>query len=91
VSADDGFHARRCQAHGLGNGRQVWVPGEDELGVPAGTTQSGGGKASLGALATGKNKFAVADGQAMKFGRIIQTEEAAFHGAAGGELREHGG
>jgi hypothetical protein len=58
--------------------------------VAASGAKSGGGKAAFGAFATGENKFPAADGHAVKFRRIIQAEEAAFHGTAGGKLGKDG-
>jgi hypothetical protein len=91
VSADNGFHARRGQSHGLGYRRQIGMPGEHQFCVAASSAKSGGRKAALGALATSENKFAAAYGHAVKFRRVIEAEETAFHGAAGGKLREDGG
>ena len=75
----------------MGDGREIGVRGEDELGVAAGAAHGGGGEAAFGAFASGENKFAAAYGHAMKLRGIIEAEEAAFHGAAGGELGEDGG
>src|SRR5713101_4989416 len=36
-----------------------------------------------------KREFTSADRHAMQLGRIIQADEAAFHVARGGELRQH--
>ena len=58
--------------------------------MAASSAKSGGGEAALGALATGENKFAAAHGHAVKFRRVIEAEETAFHGTAGGKLREDG-
>ena len=91
VSADNGFHARSRETHGLRDGREIGVRGEDELGVTARAAHGRGGETALGAIATGKNKFAAAYGHAMELRRIIEAEEAALHGAAGGEFGEHGG
>ena len=59
--------------------------------MAASGAKSGGGKAALRALAAGENKFAAAHGHAVKFRRVIEAEETAFHGTAGGKLREDGG
>jgi len=66
------------------------MPGEHQFCVAASGAKSGGGKAPLGALAPGENKFAAAHGHAVKFRRVIEAEEAAFHGTAGGKLRKDG-
>jgi hypothetical protein len=66
------------------------MPGEHQLCVTASGAKSGGSKTALGALATSENKFAAAYGHAVKFRRVIEAEEAAFHGSAGGKLREYG-
>ncbi len=91
VSADNCFHARGGEAHGLRDGREIGMRGEDQLGVTAGAAHGGGDETAFGALAAGENKFAAAYGHAMEFRRIIEAEQAAFHGAAGGEFGEHGG
>ncbi len=64
---------------------------QDQFRVAARAAQGRSGKAAFGASATGKNKFAAADGHAMKLRRIIEAEQAALHGAAGGEFREYRG
>jgi hypothetical protein len=64
---------------------------DHQLGVTASGAKSGGGKPTLSALAAGENKLAAAYGHAMKFRRVIEAEETAFHGTAGGKLREDGG
>jgi hypothetical protein len=66
------------------------MPGDHQLCVPARSAKSRGGKAALGALATGENKFTSAYGHAVKFRRVIKAEETAFHGTARGKLREDG-
>ena len=66
------------------------MPGEDQFCVAASSSKSGGGEAALGAVAAGENKFAAAHGHAVKFRRVIEAEETAFHGTAGGKLREDG-
>jgi hypothetical protein len=66
------------------------MTGDHQLRMAASGAKSSGGKAALGALATGKNKFAAAYGHAVKFRRVIEAEETAFHGTAGGKLGEHG-
>jgi hypothetical protein len=66
------------------------MSGEHQLCVAASGAKSGGGKAALGALATGENKFTAAHGHAVKFRRVIEAEEAAFHGTAGGKLGKDG-
>src|SRR5450631_1174546 len=79
VGADDGFHAGSGEAHGLGDGREIGMRGENELGVAAGAAHGGGGEAALSAFAAGENKFAAAYGHAMELRGIIEAEEAAFH------------
>ena len=91
VSADNCFHARGGETHGLGDGREIGVRGEDEFGVAASAAHGGGGEAAFGAFAAGENKFAAAYGHAVELVGIIEAEEAALHGAAGGEFGEHGG
>ena len=90
MSADNCFHARRGQSHGLRYRRQIWMPGENQLRVAASRAKSAGGKTALGALTAGENKFATAYGHTVKFRRVIEAEESAFHGTAGGKLRKHG-
>ena len=90
MSADNCFHARRSESHGLSYRGQIGMPGEHQLCVAASGAKSGGGKANLGALATGENKFAAAHGHAMKFGGVVEAEETAFHGTAGSKLRKDG-
>jgi hypothetical protein len=58
--------------------------------VAASSAKSGGGKAALSAFATGENKFAAAHGHAVKVRRVIEAEETAFHGTAGGKLGKDG-
>ena len=88
MGADNCFHAWRGQPHGLSYRGQIWMPGEHQLCVPAGGAKSSGGEAALGALAAGENKFSAAHGHAVKFRGVIEAEETAFHGTAGGKLRE---
>ena len=52
--------------------------------------KSGGSEAALGALASGENKFAAAYRHAVKFRGVVEAEETAFHGTAGGEFGEDG-
>jgi hypothetical protein len=66
------------------------MTGDHQFGVAASGAKSGGGKAALGALATGENKLAATYGHAVKFRGVIEAEEAAFHGAARGKLGEDG-
>jgi hypothetical protein len=58
--------------------------------VAASGAKGGGGEAALGALTSGENKFAAAYRHAVKFRGVIEAEETAFHGTAGGEFSEDG-
>jgi hypothetical protein len=66
------------------------MSGKHQFCVAASSAKSGGSETALGALATGENKFATAYGHAVKFRRVIEAEETAFHGTAGGKLRKDG-
>jgi hypothetical protein len=66
------------------------MTGDHQLCMTASGAKSSGRKAALGALATSENKFAAAYGHAVKFRRVIEAEETAFHGTAGGKLRKYG-
>jgi hypothetical protein len=87
MSADNCFHARRGKPHGLSYRGQIWMPGEHQLCVAASGAKGGGGKAALGALTTGENKFAATHRYAVKFRGVIEAEKTTFHGTAGGKLR----
>ena len=65
------------------------MPGEHQLCVAASGAKSGGGEAAFSTFATGENKFTAAYGHAVKFRRVIEAEETAFHGTAGGKLRKY--
>ncbi len=91
VSADDGSHARRGQTHRLRHGCQVRMHGDDQFGVAAGAAQSGSGEAAFGTLTSSEDKFAFADGHAMKLRRIVEAEEPALHRAAVRIFGEHRG
>jgi hypothetical protein len=66
------------------------MPGEHQFCVAASGAEGGGGKAALGTLTTGENKFAATHRYAVKFRGVIEAEETTFHGTAGGKLREDG-
>ena len=50
-----------------------------------------GGEACFGTLRAGEDELAIAERDAMKFGRIVEREETRVEATAGGELLHDGG
>ena len=91
VGANDGLHARGGEVHGVYDGREIGMRGQDELGVAPRRPDRCGGEACFGALRAGEDELAISERDAMKFGRIVEREETRVEATAGGELLHDGG
>src|SRR5579864_1263628 len=89
MRANNRSEPRSRDLHGLRNRPEIWVPRQNDLSVAPRRAYPCRCDPSLAPLASGKDEFLAAYGQAVQFARVVQANQPAIHMPARGELTEH--